>query len=70
MSSDDPLRDDDAALARATPPEERARQAFAAFRTGVCLKRAALRERFPGAAEQEIDRLLEAWLLSDDRSVA
>lgn len=32
---------------------------------GVRLKRAALRNAFPAAAEEEIDIALERWLLAD-----
>ena len=61
----DPLRLDDLRRARATPPEERARQALEAMQTGIRLKRAGLRARFPDAAEEEIDERLARWLRRD-----
>jgi hypothetical protein len=62
----DPLRLDDIERARATPPSERARQTLAAMRTGIVLKRASLRVRFPSATPEEIDELLQRWLERDD----
>jgi hypothetical protein len=61
----DRLRQDDVERARATPPAERARQALEAMRTGIRLKRAALRTRFPGAADHEIEERLRRWLERD-----
>jgi hypothetical protein len=58
----DPLRRDDIERARATPPEERAKQALEAMRTGIRLKRAALRARHPQAPAEQIEELLRAWL--------
>jgi hypothetical protein len=58
----DRLRRDDIERARATPPEERARQALEAMGTGIRFKRAALRARNVGATDEEIERLLERWL--------
>jgi hypothetical protein len=46
----DALRRDDIERARATAPEEKARQAFEAMRTGIRSKRAALRARDPEAS--------------------
>ena len=62
----DSLRRDDIERAQATSPEERARQALEAMRTGLRLKRAALIARFPGAAGEEIDGLMQRWLERDD----
>lgn len=62
LSLVDPLRRDDVERARATSPEERARQAFDAMRTGVRLKRAALRARDPGASGEEIEARVRRWL--------
>jgi hypothetical protein len=47
---------------RTTPPAEKARQAFDLMRTGIRLKRAALRARHPDAPPEEIESLLQAWL--------
>jgi hypothetical protein len=58
----DSLRKDDVDEMRATPPEEKARQAFDLMRTGIRLKRAALRERHPEASDAEIEAMLQAWL--------
>jgi hypothetical protein len=58
----DALRRDDLERARATSPEERARQAFDAMRTGIRLKRAALRARDPEATQEEIEDRLQRWL--------
>jgi hypothetical protein len=62
----DPLRRDDIERARATPPEERARQTLEAMRTGIRLKRASLVARYPSKAPEEIDDLLQQWLDRDD----
>lgn len=63
----DPLRRDDIAEMRGTPPEEKAAQALDAMRTGIDLKLAALRARHPSASEAELDAMLDAWL-SDVRA--
>jgi hypothetical protein len=62
----DRLRRDDIERARATPPEERARQALEAMRTGIRLKRAALIARYPDALAEEIDARLQRWLERDE----
>jgi hypothetical protein len=62
----DPLRRDDLERARATSPEERARQALEAMRTGIRLKRAGLRVRFPEASPEEIEDHLARWLASGE----
>ena len=58
----DPLRADDISNAQTATPEEKARQAFDMMRTGLRLKRTALRLRHPGATDEEIDALMDAWL--------
>jgi Rv0078B-related antitoxin len=63
----DPLRQDDLERARRTPAEERARQAFDLANFGIRQQRSAIRTRFPGATEDEIDRRLRLWLARDDR---
>lgn len=62
----DALRADDLARARATSASERARQALEAMRTGIRLKRAGFRARYPDASPEEIDRLLLRWLQRDE----
>ena len=62
----DPLREDDVARARATSPEERARQTLEVMRTGIRLKRASLSTRYPSKAPEEIDALLQRWLERDE----
>jgi hypothetical protein len=66
LRSMDALRRDDVERARATSPEEKARQAFDAMRTGIRLKRAALRERDPAASPEEIEQRLQRWLERDE----
>ena len=61
----DPLRSDDIERARATSPEERARQALEMMRTGIRLKRAALAVRHPSCSPEELDALLQRWLERD-----
>ena len=62
----DPLREDDILRARATPPEERARQAFACIQSGIALKLASLRARHSGESEAELDARLRRWLARED----
>ena len=62
----DRLRREELDEARRTPPEEKARQALDLMRAGIELKLASLRARHPGASEQELDALLDAWLGRDD----
>jgi hypothetical protein len=62
----DALRKDDLDRARATSFEERAKQALSAMRSGIRLKRAGLRARYPGASDQEIEERLRRWLERDD----
>ncbi len=62
----DALRRDDIERARAASPEEKARQAFDAMRTGIRLKRAALRERDPQATAEQIEQRLQRWLERDE----
>jgi len=62
----DALRRDDVERARTTTPEDKARQAFDAMRTGIRLKRAALRARHPAASAEEIEQRLQRWLERDE----
>ena len=66
----DPLRRDDIARARATPLEERARQALELMEAGLHMQRASLRQRFPEAPGDEIERRLRLWLARDQRWLA
>ena len=61
----DALRKDDLERARATSFAERAAQALSAMRSGIRLKRAALRARYPGASDAEIEEHLQRWLERD-----
>jgi hypothetical protein len=63
----DPLRQDDLERARRTPAEERARQAIDLANFGIRQQRAAIRVRFHGATEDEIDRRFRLWLARDRR---
>ena len=62
----DRLRDDDLDRAGATPPAVKLQQALELMATGIRLKRAALQHQHPGAAEDEIESLLPAWLQRED----
>ncbi len=62
----DPIRLDDVQDIRALTPEEKARLAFEAHRTGVRLKRAALRVRHPEATEAQIEQWIAEWLTADE----
>lgn len=62
----DALREDDLERARATSVEERAAQALGAMRSGIRLKRAALRARYPRASDAEVEELLRRWLERDE----
>lgn len=63
----DPLRADDIARARATPPEVKLAQGLDMMATGIRLKRAALRHRFPDESEDRIDERMRRWLARDDQ---
>jgi Rv0078B-related antitoxin len=63
----DPLRQDDLERARRASPEERARQALDLANFGIMQQRAAIRARFPGATDDEIERRLRLWLARDER---
>jgi len=62
----DALRRDDIERARRATPEARARQAFEMMRTGIRLRRGALRARFPEDSEAQIDARLRRWLARDE----
>jgi len=61
----DPLREDDIARARATPPARKLEQALALQRSGIELKRARLRAEDPSAAEEVVRERLFAWLAEE-----
>ncbi len=58
----DVLEADDREQARGLSPAEKLRQALEMMRSGIRLKRARLRQRFPNASEGEIDQYLTEWL--------
>ena len=60
------LRRDDIERARRTPPEEKAKQAFALMRFGIKLQRSRLRQAFPGESEEQIRQRLLRWMARDD----
>ena len=62
----DPLRADDLARARATPPDEKLRQALELMRVGFALKRVGLRQRFPHATDEELEAQFQRWLSRDE----
>lgn len=62
----DRLRHDDLERARRTPLRERGRQAFELMRTGIRLRRVALRARFPEEGEEQIEARLRRWLARDE----
>jgi hypothetical protein len=62
----DALRKDSIAAAIQAAPEEKAKQALDAARTGIRLKRAALRARHPDDSPTEIEARLQRWLEQDD----
>jgi hypothetical protein len=66
MCAVDALRRNDIERARRTPPAVRARQALAARRTGIALRRQALCAAHPAASENEIEVLLRRWLARDE----
>ncbi len=60
------LQRDDIERARRTPPAEKAKQAFALMRFGIKLKRAKLRQAFPGESEEQIGARLLQWMARDE----
>jgi len=44
---------------------EKLQQAFSVVRTGIRVKRSALRRQFPEADETEVDRRLDEWVSGD-----
>jgi len=62
----DPLRKLDVEEMRRASPSEKAAQTLDAMRTGIRLKRVALRTRHPTASEAEIDAMFDTWLAGSD----
>jgi 1,2-phenylacetyl-CoA epoxidase catalytic subunit len=60
------LRQDDIERARLTPPEEKAKQAFALMRFGIKVQRARLRQEFPDETEEQIRQRLLRWMARDE----
>jgi hypothetical protein len=60
------LRRDDLERARRTPPEEKAKQAFALMRFGIKLQRSKLRQELPGEPDEQIRRRLLRWMARDE----
>jgi hypothetical protein len=58
----DRLRAHDLEEARSRTPAEKLGLALEAMRTGIRLKRASLRVRFPQASAGEIEERLQRWL--------
>lgn len=62
MKTVDPLKADDIAQARRTPPAEKLRQALDMMTMGIELQRANLRRRYPDESDAEIQARLQRWL--------
>ena len=62
----DALEAYDRQLAHELTPSAKLAQALDMMRTGIRLKRSALRRQYPEAEEADIDRRLAAWLSHDD----
>jgi len=62
----DAVREDDVRAMRSATPSEKAAQALDAMRTGIALKRVALRLRHPHDTDDALERRLDAWLLDGD----
>ena len=60
-----PIRQDDVAWVKQTPPAEKLAVALKMMRLGIRLKRSALVASHPGADEAEVDSMLQAWLDTD-----
>lgn len=61
----DPIRQDDVAWVKQTPPAEKLSAALKMMRFGIRLKRSALVASHPEAEEAEVDAMLQAWLETD-----
>ena len=65
MALVDPIRQDDVAWVKQTPPEAKLAAALKMMRFGIRLKRSGLVASHPAAEEAEIDAMLQAWLDHD-----
>ena len=63
----DPIEQDDVERARRTTLEERVQQMIDTVNFGFRLQAAAIRARFPGATEDEVERRLRMWLAYNER---
>lgn len=59
------LRQDDLERARRTPPEEKAKQAFALMRFGIKVQRSKLRQQLPEESDEQIKQRLLRWMAQD-----
>ena len=50
---------------RSTPPAIKLAQALEMMRTGIRLKRVSLAQQNPKSTAEEIERMLDEWLLED-----
>lgn len=66
MAPLDVLRASDRELSQRASPAQKLAQALEMMSLGIRLKRSALRLHFPGAPEEEIQRMLTAWLTEND----
>lgn len=57
----DPLKTDDIAQARRTPPAEKLLQALDMMTMSIKLQRANLRRRYPDESDAEIQARLQRW---------
>jgi hypothetical protein len=62
----DPRRRDEIERARKPTPKEKAAQALEMVQTGLWLKRAGLKARYPRETIRQIEQRLREWLLADD----
>lgn len=65
LSCVDSLQAHDRDEAQRLSPSEKLAQALEMMRVGIIMKRSLVRRRFPEAAEADIERLLDAWLMDD-----
>lgn len=62
----DPLREKEIEIARTTPPAEKLRQALQMAETGFRLERAELRVQHPSATPEELEKMFQQCLESED----
>ncbi len=61
-----PFKEQDIQRKAQQSPQERMREVIAAVDEGMRLKWMALKHRYPGASDAEIDAKFQEWLLADD----